>query len=168
MIVFMDNPNLINVVRSYYPTLMINVFNLSSLYSGFTDVTELITRVSPINSTGMIMPVFVESPDFDIRYASGILNDPLLFSKFMMFVKPSYEGSISIIMVQRDPYRDAVMESLIKLIQQRYGYNCWVIEDADDISFIKEGDYSPYGLLALKDDVSKFNTLIGVDNNGGM
>ena len=70
-----------------------------------------------------------------------------------------YEGYIVCILVQRDPYRDAIMESIIKLIQQRYGYNCWIIEDEDDLDVIREQQMFPEGIIALDNDIDRANQL---------
>jgi hypothetical protein len=51
------------------------------------------------------------------------------------------------------------MESLIKLIQQRYGYNCWIVEDVDDIEVMTEQMLLPNGLLTLDGDIKQFNQM---------
>ena len=113
----------------------------------------------------MSLPEFVQSVDFDIQYSAMIMNNQILFVKLMMILSNSYEGAISIVLVQHDFYRDAIMESIIKFIQQRYGYNCWVIEDPDDIIYINEPHYTPMGLLNLDADLQRFDSLfVGQQN----
>lgn len=157
MIVFIDNPNFIQPIQ-YQFNRPISVYNLSSSYSGYIDITDLLTKVSPINNTGMSMPVFVQSVEFDMQYASAILNDPNLFCKLISVISASYEGYVVIILIKRDSYRDAIMESIIKLIQQRYGYNCWIVEDLEDIACVKETGYSPMGLIILNEDLQKYDS----------
>lgn len=163
MIIFTDNPNYVSMIQSRFNRPVV-IFNLSSLYSGFIDATELLTNLSSINYTGLPMPVFVESVEFDMQYMASIMNNPNLFGKLMMILSNSYEGRIVVLLVQRDPYRDSVMESLIKLIQQRYGYNCWIVEDPEDISCIKEDDYNTYGLLTLTEDLKKYDNSYSEEN----
>lgn len=103
------------------------------------------------------MPEFVQTVEFDIQYANALLSNPILFSKLLSIVSASYEGNTVVVLVERDWYRDAVMESLIKFIQQRYGYNCWIVEDLDDIECIKETTYTTPGLLMLHDDLLKYD-----------
>ena len=155
MIVFVSNPDYIPVI-GYHFNRPVKVFNLSSLYSGYTDLTDLL-KVRTINNTGMPMPLYVESVDFDLQYASALFNDPNLFGKLMMILSATYEGSIVILLVQRDPYRDAIMESLIKLIQQRYGYNCWIIEEQEDIYCMRQGNFTPSGLTNLNNDLKRYD-----------
>lgn len=164
MIIYIDNPELIQHIQYQFnrPTI---VFNLSSLYSGFIDLTDLCTQIAPINNTGMIIPEFVQSINFDIQYASAVINDPNLFCKLLMILSATYEGSIAIVMVQRDPYRDAIMESIIKFTQQRYGIISWIVEDPEDLFCIHETPFTPNGLITLIEDLKKFDELNGYANS---
>jgi hypothetical protein len=159
MIVFMDNPEHADMLRYKFPGREPVILNLSSFYSGHISITHLITKISPINNTGLLMPDFVNSVEFDMQYASAVLNTPELFGSLINIMLRAYEGFIVCILVQRDPYRDAVMESLIKLIQQRYSYNCWIIEDIDDIEVISEKMLFPNGLLTLDEDIKQYNQM---------
>lgn len=159
MIVFMDNPEYSQLLRYKCPGREPVILNLSSLYSGYINITHLITNISPINNTGLPMPEFVNSVEFDIQYASAVLNTPELFGSLINIMLRAYEGYLVCILVQRDPYRDAVMESLIKLIQQRYGYNCWIVEDVDDIEIISEQMLFADGLITLDADIKQFNQM---------
>lgn len=163
MIIFTDNPNYAPIIQSRFNRPVV-IYNLSSLYSGFIDATDLLTNLSSINYTGMPMPLFVESIEFDMQYMASIMNNPNLFNKLMMILSNSYEGCIVVLLVQRDPYRDSVMESLIKLIQQRYGYNCWIVEDPEDISCIKEDEYNTLGLITLDGDLKKYDSSYSEEN----
>lgn len=159
MIVFMDNPAYANMVRYNFPGRQPVVLNLSSLYSGYISVTNLITKIEIINNTILPMPEFVNSVEFDMQYASAIFSNPELKASLINIMLRAYEGYLVCILVQRDPYRDAIMESLIKLIQQRYGYNCWIIEDPDDIEIISEQMLNPNGLLTLDSDIRDYEQL---------
>ena len=159
MIAFMDNPNYAEMIRYKFPGREPVILNLSSFYSGHINITHLIAKISPINNTNMPMPEFVNSVEFDMQYMSAVLNNPELFGSLINIMLRSYEGYLVCILVQRDPYRDAVMESLIKLIQQRYGYNCWIIEDSDDIEVISEQMMYPDGLITLDEDIKQYNQM---------
>lgn len=159
MIIFMDNPKYAELIRYKFPGREPVILNFSSFYSGYINITHLIAKISPINNTGMPMPDFVNSYEFDMQYASAVMNDPELFGSLINIMLRAYEGYLVCILVQRDLYRDAVMESLIKLIQQRYGYNCWVIEDEDDIDIITEQMLLPNGLITLDSDIKQYNEL---------
>lgn len=164
MIIFMDNPNMLWEVQQHFPGRNISVFNLSSLYSGYVDLTNLLTQIQPINSTGLPANLFVQSLEFDMQYMAGIFNNPMLFSNFMSFMSQAFEGFIVVLLVQRDEYRDAIMESLIKLIQQRYGYNCWVIENSEDLSYVHEESFTPSGLETIIQDLKVFDNAYNSQN----
>lgn len=159
MIVFMDNPEYSELLRYKFPGRDPVILNLSSLYSGYINITHLIAKISPINNTALTMPDFVNSIEFDMQYASAVLSNSELFGSLINIMLRAYEGYLVCILVQRDPYRDAVMESLIKLIQQRYGYNCWIIEDPDDIEIMSEQMLLPNGLLTLDSDIKQYNQM---------
>ena len=159
MIIFMDNPKYIEAIKDKFVGRPTIILNLSSLYSGYTDISNLITKIAPINNSGLPIPEFVNSYMFDMQYASCIFNDPILYPSFMDIMIRAYEGYIVCILVQRDPYRDAIMESLIKLIQQRYQYNCWIIEDESDIDVLSEKMMYPAGLLQLDADINQYNKM---------
>lgn len=163
MIIFVDNPEMISLIEVHFNRPVVT-FNLSSLYSGFIDLTDLCSKIAPINNTGMIMPEFVQSVNFDIQYATALSNDPNLFCKLLLPLSEIYEGSIAILLVQRDSYRDAIMESIIKFVQQRYGLISWIVEGPDDILCIKECPLTPYGLVNLTNDIKRFDTMYSERN----
>ena len=56
---------------------------------------------------------------------------------------------------------DAVKESIIKFIQIRYGYNCWEIEDIDDLQVIDEPFFTPMGIMNLDNDKLRYDSIFG-------
>lgn len=159
MIIFTDKVELIQPIYQKFNKRAMRVMNLSSLYSGYHSLTDLITLVAPINNTQMPHGEFVYSVEFDIQYANALINDHRMFHHLMEIMIPAREGEVIIILVQRDQFRDAVMESLIKFIQQRYGYNSWIVDDFDDISYLKETTFSTYGLITLDADINAHDRL---------
>ena len=159
MIAFMDNPAYAELFRYKFSGREPVILNLSSLYSGYINIAHLITKISPINNTNLPIPDFVNSVEFDMQYAAAVLNNSELFGSLINIMLRAYEGYLVCILIQRDPYRDAVMESLIKLIQQRYGYNCWIVEDPEDIDVISEQMLLPNGLITLDNDIKQYNEM---------
>lgn len=164
MIIFTSNINLIGMIENPI------VLNLSSYYGGYVDISNLITTIAKIpNNTGMPINEYIYSPTFDINFANMVINDNLLFISFMTIITGCYNGNNVVILVNRDEYRDAVMESLIKLIQIRYGYNCWVIETMEDLETAKESNFSPAGIMSINNDIFRLMQLnvsnLNVDDN---
>ena len=170
MIIFTDKPELIPYIQSnkHWSASSIPVsggntyvYNFSSLYHGYEDATCFLTKAAPMNHTGKPMPEFVDSVDFDIQYATAIMNDPQMFGLFVKMMCQSFNGNLVILLVQRDNYRDLFMESLIKFIQQRYGYGCWIVESLEDIQSIGESIYKPNGLMVIADDINRYQSMFG-------
>ena len=154
MIIFTSRPDLIQYLPQNKRAV---VYNMSSLYSGYKDATALITTQAFQNTPYMQnFDQYVQTVDFDIQYAGRILSDPLAFTELLDIMQCDYSGMNAIILVQHDFYRDSVMESLLKLIQQRYGYNAWVIDDPEDIESIYEPHYTPMGIMQLNSDLEKY------------
>ena len=140
MIIFLDDPKLISAIQDKLG-YSIKVFNMSSLYSEITSI-------------------YIDTLEFDVNYANEILNNnPKMFEDLMKIMMNSHEGYIVIILVYRDAFRDSIMESLIKLIQQRYGYNSWIINDIDDIDGVNESTYSSIGLVTLEEDIKRYRDM---------
>ena len=160
MIIFSDNPGFIPIVQSKFNKTPIKVYNLSSLYSGYESITCLMTNMKQLLMPGGItINDYVYTPQFDVAYANLIMSTDIMFEAFMKIMVPVDQGSIVFILVHRDDYRDAVMESIIKFIQERYGYHSWIMEDIDDVECIKEGSFSPYGLINLDEDKRHYDSL---------
>lgn len=158
MIVFISDPGLIPHIQ-YQFNRPIMVFNFTSLYSGYPSLSALSTNMYNMNSSGLPTNIYVDTVGFDIDYANAIFNNDSMFEAFMNIMINAYQGINVIILVQRDNYRDALMESLIKLIQQRYGYICWIVEDVNDILTIHEPTFNPYGIIAMDQDIANYENL---------
>ena len=157
MIVFTHTKDLAKAISNKvdkYRTL-----NLSSRYPCQYDISYLMTNLSNIRMPNMKVDEFVYSVEFDMQFATGLQIENQMFNCLMNIMIPDHNGECVIIMVDRDKYRDAVMESLIKYIQQFYGKRCWIVEDIDDIENIEDSNYSPNGITAIDKDIEKFEEL---------
>ena len=159
MIVFVDNPQIIPLIANKVGYTQMQVLNFTSLYSGYPTLLALTTNMYSMNQSGLPTNIYVETVEFDYQYANAIFNNDQMFEAFMSIMIPVYEGINTILLVQRDPYRDCLMESLIKLVQQRYGYNSWIVEDIDDIECLREPTFNPYGIMALDADIRRYDAL---------
>ena len=151
MIVFIEDINLVK----YFNRAVI--FNLSSYYSGYNNITNLITMANMSNTSEYLIAQYVDMPEFDINYMNYVFNNKDLFNSILSIVHCATDGNNAIVLVKHDPFRDAIMESIIKLIQQRYGYQCWVVDSVDDLSCLSEPTFTPYGLMNLDEDLKRFN-----------
>lgn len=99
--------------------------------------------------------------EFDMAYHASIFNNPNSFYQFMNLIIPvyMYPDLLVQILINKSPYRDIITESLIKLIQQRYGYNSFIINEIDDILYTDEPDFSISGLVALDNDIEQYRNM---------
>lgn len=123
------------------------VYNFTSMKEGYISLQGLI----PPNSIGK----FVDR-EFDIAYANYILQNDQVFSVFFQIIYNLYIGKDVFIIVSPEDWSENLVESLLKLIQQRYGYNGALIlnnEDYIDAALNMEFRFDPgYGLMNLDYD----------------
>lgn len=153
------SPDKINYI-GYKGIRSVMVFNLSSLYQLGEQLFALIPNPLPDVS-------ILESDQiaFDVAYMNYVIGNDQAFMELMKIMYPTYENSPTLlvyILIGNDPYKDMITESLIKLIQQRYSYNCNRINTIDDISCIEDSDMNIYGLYNFDQDKERLVGLIKI------
>ena len=133
------------------------IMNLSSSYSNFIDIASLITRFMQYMSNKP--NIIVNTVQFDMEYAMAIQQDQLMYESLLKIIMNSYEGRTVIILVHRDDYRDAIMESIIKYIQEKYGHKSWIVEEIEDLELLREERFSPSGLINIDEEIRNYNDL---------
>lgn len=87
---------------------------------------------------------------FDINYAQFIFSNDEVFFDFMMIIYPLYQGQDVFLII--DDCVEGLNESLLKLIQQRYGYEANYIGSEEDFIYAQESSFSDIGLINLDQD----------------
>jgi hypothetical protein len=153
MIIFGDNnivPYLLGNRERYF---VLNFFN----------PTNLGTRIS-----NMFLPQIIrqtcdlESPQFDMAYAKYLLEDNNAFQDFMEILMSMYYNENDNVLILTDLSSSlvtAMCESIIKLIQQRYGYNCYIANCPEDIMTIPESEMSEMGMKIFLQDKERYSYL---------
>lgn len=139
------------------------IFNLSSYLEGYQRL-----RLQP--------PMSVYNPEeqvFDMNYANFLLNNDVAFYDLMQIVLNLYDGrNIYILYNIDDDYNELIAESLLKFIQQRYGYNYYIIQSYEDLDFIISNDtnsnFTINGIYNLDIDKKRYieNNIKGFESNG--
>ena len=142
------------------------MYNLSSMREGFISLQALI----PPNTIGRLT-----DREFDIAYANYIMSNDTLFCIFFQIVYNLYIGKDVFIIVSTEDWSENLLESLLKLIQQRYGYNGVLINTEADYLYAATSmnfGFAPgYGIYNLDQDKERFTTLIEqyrIANNGAL
>ena len=167
MILFTHDVGLVGLIKGTYLKSKISIMNFTSSYSGFDDVTALATRVNKIpKPMEMTTRQFMDTPEFDAAYAGAVLHDVKMFEALMKIMLHDFEGEIVALLVQRDEYRDSLMETLIKFLQQRYGRHAWTLSDPEDLVGLEQElalddlDYSSDGIIRLDDDRMRYLEMV--------
>ena len=72
---------------------------------------------------------------------------------------------VSYIIIERNDIFDNMVESIIKIIQQRYGYNSAIINDPEDIYYLNQDEsFSLAGLPNLDMDKERYSMLYAAQN----
>lgn len=127
------------------------VYNFCSLRAGLPNQLNLI----PSNTLGA-----VNEYDFDCRYASWILANDATFMSLMNIVMDIYNGiNVYIAVSFVTEWETVLTESLLKLLQQRYGLVATYITSIEDIIESNDVDFQMcgYGLYNLDADKERWS-----------
>lgn len=129
------------------------ILNLSGLTEGYQRVNLIPQKDSRLD--------FMDDNNFDLMYFNYIFSNNFTFSELMKIILNLYQGKTVFLLVTRNEWFDRITESLMKVIQQRYGCTYMVLNDpADMISQIEENSidegFSITGLSCLDQDMQRF------------
>ena len=127
------------------------VYNLTSLI-------EYYPRLNLLVPSGI---GYYDGFEFDLAYMNYILGNNDVFAQFFSIIMNLYIGNDVYIITDDENWSENLVESLFKLIQQRYGYNGARIDSYDDYISLKNsknnGKFDPgYGLANLDSDKERF------------
>ena len=138
------------------------VYNLTSYYSdGVINLNSLIPSIDNIPED--VLNGSCDTADFDIAYHQYILNNNSAFVDFMSIMIPAYmePDSLVQVLIEDSPYRNAISESLAKLIQQRYGYEIFYIYEPEYFLSIDDPDFmNVNGVQNIDQDVNRYREMM--------
>lgn len=163
MLLVSKSENLPYIMNSFKDGELV-ILNLSSLKEGFQRVA-----IMPPSSLN-----FLDDINFDMGYLEYIFNNDMIFLEFMKIIIPLYIGMNVCVLVSMDDNMDRITESLLKIIQQRYGYNSFIINDPEDTlcidtEIMTEEGFSVLGMSTLDQDRERYEyitTKIQLEING--
>lgn len=111
-----------------------------------------------------------DNAEFDMAYHKYILDNDVAFSAFMAIITEvaQFPDSLVQILINDSPYRNAITESLSKLIQQRYGYNTYLINEPEDFLYAEEPTFSIPGLFTLDQDLQRWQMAMPPEMQGDL
>jgi hypothetical protein len=134
---------------------------ISVLPDGFK-VYNFMSTMEGLEKIELLPPPVQQTDDFnyDLYYANWLMNDPVGFRNLMKIIYEEYSG-ISIFLAVNMDLIGNIAESFMKFIQQRYGINCYIINDQYDLMYAMDSgtSFSMEGLANLDMDKEKIAIL---------
>lgn len=140
------------------------------------------TMIFSINSLNESIPVlhlipppqlgYLSNYDFDVAYYNWVINDNAAFQQFFTIVNYLYSGLDVLLVFSNDLWSENLAETILKIIQERYGYNGVLITCFDDYIQANHMDFNfnrEWGLYNLDQDKQRFayqNEAIRLANGG--
>lgn len=128
--------------------------NINSLAERYSHVK---LNLLPPNSLGANT-----EKDFDIKYMEWIFSNNAIFISFMSILVHLYNGYDVFLIITDEGWSDMLVESLLKLIQQRYGINAVSIKSLEDLQYVEDSIFEPYGLINLDQDLERYAYLMAI------
>lgn len=135
----------------------------------FSSYTEGVERIEIIPS---VYGYDRTSVEFDRYLFSYIYDNDNIFMEFSkIFMSLYYDKDVVLLATRDEGIFDDILESLLKLVQQRFGVTASFVEDINDVDCIEESEFSIQGLYNLDMDKERFMLLYismyGMETNGG-
>lgn len=162
MIVFTPIENFSVELLEYKRVRQVVKFNLSSYYTSMPTLEALVQL--PQNAFEELTK---DENNFDQIYQQYIFTNDIAFVQFMNLIVPiSMQPDCMVqVLIQYSNYRDSILESLIKIIQQRYGYNSlYIVNTEEDLLYTEESDFSIPGLFVLDQDLKRWASMQQFDS----
>lgn len=121
------------------------------------------TRLNLMPPLGMS----TSSMEFDTQYVNLLLSDPNYFMQFMHimnYLKNGYD--VVLLIYNEDTVFNAITETLVKFIQQRYGYNYQFLNDVEDFNQWDQSSFTAPGIIQFDQDYLRYEEyLMRLDPN---
>lgn len=165
MIIFTPLKELPVEYLEYKGIRQVVIYNLSSYFSHAPTLNHLIP--SSMNIPEDVLMGDCDNAIFDMHYHKYVLENNESFMQFMGIVNQSfmYPDALIYIMVMNSPYSNAITESLMKLIQQRYGANSYMINEPEDFLYVEECDFSVPGIFAMDNDIKRMLSMSNIQGD---
>lgn len=130
------------------------IFNFFSLYDIGIRLDNLIPYPYPPEEIVFSSDELV----FDGMYANYLLNNQYAFTDMMKLMYELYTNSdvLVYVLVGDGSYRDGIAQSLVKFIQERYGYVTNYINSIEDLECLQDSGFSNYGLINFDIDMERY------------
>ena len=103
------------------------------------------------------------SLEFDQYYINLILSDNNYFIQFMNIIIPLRDGKdVYILAYNEDTVFNPITETLMKFIQQRYGYDYQEVHYMEDINMMDLSSFTTPGIIQFDEDFNRYEQLMSI------
>lgn len=132
------------------------VLNLSSSYSGFGSISNLITDIPVM----LLNALDINSQEFEVQYASLLMNGNMFISLANLLL--AYRNNVTVvILISRDSYRDTILDMLSRFFRARYGISIKIINEMDDILYLEEDHPALLNNMNIDTDIYSYYSIGG-------
>lgn len=122
---------------------------------------EYLKNLTPSSSSIRVSNMQLnDEREFDISYANYLMSNDAAFTDIMKIMYNLYQGfDVFCISDVTDEYNELFVESVLKFIQQRYGFNGQILGDVEDFKYTVDSTFTIQGLYYLDLDKERFAML---------
>lgn len=146
--------------------------NLSRVYNTLDNrlvVLNLNANVQCYTRLNLMPPLGMNtsSMEFDTQYINLLLSDLNYFMQFMYIMNYLKNGcDVVLLIYNEDTVFNAITETLVKFIQQRYGYNYQFLNDVEDFNQWDQSSFTAPGIIQFDQDYLRYEEyLMRLDPN---
>lgn len=138
-------------------------YNLTSYIAGIPTLDMLLPRYQMMDQSIIGYNNEEDDINFDYNYCNFVTINDSAFIQLMSIMIPVYDNPDVLveIMISESLNRDEAAELLAKLIQQRYGYNSYMVKSLEDFLYVDESTFSIPGLFTMDKDIERYISLTG-------
>lgn len=120
----------------------------------------------PLIPPNNILSISRDEYNFDVAYMNYIMGNDIMFMEFFQVIILLHRGIDVYVIISDEDWSQMLMESLLKIIQQRYGYNATRVNGIDDVLYSDPGEFNTeYGIINYDNDLERFDYLVATINN---
>ena len=148
------------VLYEYLKTISMNKFQeTTTVYNINANTTDF----TPLNlmPPQEILSKIRNSEIFDQEYTNYIMLNDNVFVQFMCIMMSLAFGKDVILLVYKEESTfDPIVEVILKLIQQRYGYNYALLDDLSYLDEIQQVSFTTEGLVHYQQDFNRYWSIV--------
>lgn len=132
----------------------------------FNTMLEQVPQLNYLNPYwGNITSFRTDEYEFDMWYSGYLQSNPEAFKQLIDIMRIAYNGGNVWILVDFSMESSAnIIETLIKYIQELYGYTCNVVHVPEDLDNLIQGTFSSIGIQAFDAHMENYLWYFGFRN----